>query len=253
LLDERQVAALPEAAGVVSMSGYKFGTRAAPHVTWATNCCIPDLICRRYRGRPIVAFSTGNVYGMVPRESGGSRETDVPRPEGEYAMAALGRERVYEYFSACEQTPVVVLRLNYATELRYGVLVDLAQQIQAGQAVDVTMGSVNVIWLADANAMTLVALKHAASPARILNLAGADILGTRDVAQRLAHGLGQPVQFVGREGETALLSNAQAAYALLGRPVMPASQMIDWTAQWVAHGGPTLGKPTHFQVHTGEF
>ncbi len=253
LLDERQVAALPDAAGVVSLSGYKFGTRDAPHLAWATNCCIPDLICRRYRGRPLVAFSTGNVYGMVPRESGGSRETDPPRPDGEYAMAALGRERVYEYFSACERTPVVVLRLNYATELRYGVLVDLALQIQAGQAVDVTMGAVNVIWLADANAMTLLALQHATSPARILNVAGADILSTRDVAQRLARGLGRPVQFVGREGETALLSNAQAAYTLLGPPDMPASWMMDWTAQWVAHGGPTLGKPTHFQTQTGEF
>jgi nucleoside-diphosphate-sugar epimerase len=235
------------------MSGYKFGTRDAPHLTWATNCCIPDLVCRRYRTSRLVAFSTGNVYGAVPRASGGSRESDPLRPDGEYAMSALGRERILEYFSACQQTPVLVLRLNYATELRYGVLVDLALQIQAGQPVDLSMGYVNVIWLADANAMTLVALRHTRSPARIVNLAGSEILSTREVAQQLAIRLGRPVQFVGREGDDALLSNGQAGYELLGHPVVSAVQMIDWTAAWVARGGAILGKPTHFQSRTGDF
>lgn len=253
LLDDRAVEALPDAAYVVSMSGFKFGTHTAPELAWATNCCIPVAVCRRYRDSRIVTFSTGNVYGLVPCDSGGSRESDAPRPDGEYAMSALGRERIYEYYSKVQQTPVVILRLNYATELRYGVLVDLAQQIQAGAPVDVTMGAVNVIWLGDANAMTLRALPHAASPARVLNLAGPDLLSTRDVANELAQRMGRPVTFAGRERDEALLSNGQAAYALLGHPQITSAQMIQWTADWIARGGPTLGKPTHFQTRTGQF
>ena len=253
LLDEHDVPALPDAAYVVSMSGFKFGTRTAPEQAWATNCCIPALVCRRYRDSRIVAFSTGNVYGLVPPGPGGSRESDEPHPDGEYAMSALGRERIYEYFSKLQPTPLVILRLNYATELRYGVLVDLAQQIYAGQPVDVTMGYVNVIWLGDANAMTLLALPHATSPARILNLAGPDILATRDLGTQLARRLDRPVEFVGLERDEALLSNGHAAYALLGRPRISSQQMIYWTADWIARAGPTLGKPTHFQTQTGQF
>ncbi len=253
LLDEHDVRELPAAAAVVSMSGFKFGTRDTPALTWATNCCVPALICRRYHDTRIVAFSTGNVYGLVPRASGGSRESDPPRPDGEYAMSALGRERIYAYFSQPQQTPLVILRLNYATELRYGVLVDLAQQVHLGQPVDVTMGYVNVIWLGDANAMTLVALRHAASPARIVNLAGPEIaLDCATSAYAWRSG------WIGR-------SNCAAARA--SRPCsttastdtscwdVPRSrpQMLEWTADWVAGGGATLGKPTHFQVRSGQF
>ena len=253
LLDEHAVHALPDAAGVVSMSGYKFGTRDTPGLTWATNCYVPALVCRRYRDTRMVAFSTGNVYGPVPHDSGGSIESDEPCPSGEYAMSALGRERIYEYFSTLHPTPLVVLRLNYATELRYGVLVDLAQHIHLGQPVDVTMGYVNVIWLGDANAMTLVALQHATSPACILNLAGPEIMATRDLCLRLARRLKRPVQFVGHESELALLNNGRQGHELLGYPVVTTEQMIDWTADWIAHGGVTLGKPTHFQVRSGQF
>jgi nucleoside-diphosphate-sugar epimerase len=253
LLDERDVRELPEAAAVVSMSGYKFGTRDTPALTWATNCCVPAFVCRRYPGTRMVAFSTGNVYGAVPHDSGGSRESDTPRPEGEYAMSALGRERIYEYFSQRQQTPLVILRLNYATELRYGVLVDLAQRVHLGQPVDVTTGYVNVIWLGDANAMTLVALRHARSPARILNLAGPEIVATRDLCQQLAQRMQRTVQCVGRESELALLNNGQHGHELLGRPLVTTEQMLEWTADWVARGGATLGKPTQFQVRSGQF
>jgi nucleoside-diphosphate-sugar epimerase len=253
LLVEHDVRELPEAAAVVSMSGYKFGTRDTPEMTWATNCCVPALVCRRYPGTRMVAFSTGNVYGVVPHDSGGSRESDDPRPEGEYAMSALGRERIYEYFSKLQRTPMVILRLNYATELRYGVLVDLAQHIHLGQPVDVAMGYVNVIWLGDANAMTLVALRHAASPACILNLAGPEIVATRDLCLRLAQRMHRPVQFVGRESDLALLNNGHHGYELLGRPLVTTEQMLEWTADWVARGGATLGKPTQFQVRSGQF
>jgi nucleoside-diphosphate-sugar epimerase len=253
LLDHDAVSSLPAAPYVVSMSGFKFGTREDPEQTWATNCGIPVQVCPRYRDSRLVAFSTGNVYGPVLPASGGSRETDEPRPDGQYAMSALGRERIYAYFSRQQQTPTVILRLNYATELRYGVLVDLAQQISADQEIDVAMGFVNVIWLGDANAMTLLALQHATCPARILNLAGPDILATRDLADRLARRMGRPVRCVGAERPEALLSNGHLGYQFLGEPAVSAEHMICWTAEWIARRGPTLGKPTHFQTHTGQF
>ncbi len=253
LLDERDVQALPAAPYVVSMSGFKFGTHAHPEQAWATNCGVPVLVCPRYRDSRIVAFSTGNVYGAVSRAHGGSRERDLLRPDGEYAMSAVGRERLYSYFSQLHRTPTVILRLNYATELRYGVLVDLAQQIRAGQPVDVSMGYVNVIWLGDANAMTLRALEHASCPARILNLAGPEFLATRDISRRLAQWMDRPVEFTGVECDEALLSDGSLGFTYLGRPAISAAQMLYWTARWVARGGPTLGKPTHFQTRTGQY
>jgi nucleoside-diphosphate-sugar epimerase len=253
LLDERQVQQLPAAPHVVAMTGFKFGVREHPEQAWAANCYMPALISHRYRDSRMVAFSTGNVYGMVPRSSGGSVESDSPRPDGEYAMTALGRERIYQYFSKRHGTPVALLRLNYATELRYGVLVDLAQQVAAGKPIDVSMSYVNVIWQADANAMALAALHHTATPARILNLAGPEILATRDICSRMGQLLDVSPQLVGQQHDDALLNNGQGAYELLGRPTMPASRMIQWTAQWIGRGGPTLGKPTHFQTRSGQF
>lgn len=253
LLDEEAVARLPDAAQVVSMSGFKFGASDHPDLAWAGNCYVPALVCRRYRDSRIITFSTGNVYGMVPASSPGSVETDDPRPDGEYAMTALGRERMCEYFSRRNNTPVVLLRLNYATELRYGVLVDLAQQIHAGRPVDVTMGHVNVIWLADANAMTLRAFPQASSPARILNLAGPEIVSVREVCRQLGEWLDRPVALTGAESGDALLNCGRLGHQLLGPPQVSTRQVLRWTADWVARGGPTLGKPTHFQTRTGVF
>jgi nucleoside-diphosphate-sugar epimerase len=253
LLHEADVRELPAAASVVSMSGFKFGASAAPELAWATNCYAPALICRRYHDAHIVAFSTGNVYGLVPRSSGGSVENDRLEPVGEYAMTALGRERMYAYFSLAQQTPLVILRLNYATELRYGVLVDLAQQVLAGEPIDVSMGYVNVIWLGDANAMTLAALRHAVSPARIVNLAGPEILSIRDICLTLGARMGKLPRFCGQESEQALLNNGRQGHTLLGHPHVSTAQMLEWTADWVAGGGELLGKPTHFQVRSGQF
>lgn len=253
LLDEAQVRKLPDAPHVVAMPGFKFGASAHPDRAWAANCYMPALISHRYRDSRIAAFSTGNVYGLVPRSSGGSVETDPPRPEGEYAMTALGRERMYEYFSNQHQTPVVLLRLNYATELRYGVLVDLAQRIALGEPVDLSMSYVNVIWLADANAMALLSLAHATSPAKLLNLAGPDILSTRDICTRMATLLKKSPQFIGQENDDALLNNGQLGHQTLGPPAMCIDQMLEWTTRWIASGGAILGKPTHFQTRSGKF
>lgn len=259
LLDEEAVAQLPEAPLVISMSGFKFGATQNPSYSWAMNCYAPAVICQRYRHSRIVAFSTGNVYGPVPITSVdgtlnfGSQEGDSLQPDGEYAMTAVGRERMYEHFSRTLNIPLVLLRLNYATELRYGVLVDLAQDIAASRPVDVSMSRVNVIWLADANRMALRAFAHASSPPRVINLAGAEVLSLRETGERLAARMNRPILFCGKEGSSALLNDGRGGYPLLGCPQVSAEQMIEWTANWVARGGESLGKPTHFQTTDGKF
>lgn len=256
LLSGKEAAQLPDAAHVISMSGFKFGANKHPELAWATNCHLPGLVCERYADSRIIAFSTGNVYGLTTPGSGGSRETDAPAPLGEYAFTALGRERMFEYFARRNQTPVLMLRLNYATELRYGVLVDLAQQIASGQPVNVGMGHVNVIWLRDANLMTLQALglpPREDTPYDVLNLAGPEILSVRETCQQLAELMGCDAILEGEEASHALLNNGRAAYPLLGTPHVDAETMIRWTAQWVASGGELYGKPTHFEVQDGKF
>jgi nucleoside-diphosphate-sugar epimerase len=253
LLDPRFVLSLPNAPNVVYAAGMKFGSTGNEPLTWAVNTHLPTLICRRYPESRIVAFSTGNVYGVAPADGGGSRETDALKPVGEYAMSCLGRERMFEYFSAKQGTPVAIVRLNYATELRYGVLLDLAQKVWLEQPIDVAMGFANVIWQADANAMALCLLEHTASPANIVNLAGPEILRVRQVCEDLGAILGRRVRCVGQECTDALLSNGAKAYELVGRPRVSAGEIIRWTAEWVRRGGDTHGKPTHFEVRDGKF
>jgi nucleoside-diphosphate-sugar epimerase len=253
LLDEPAWTELPDAALVLFMTGFKFGASQSPELAWAMNCYVPALACRRYRDSRIAAFSTGNVYGPVSPGSGGSREHDPVSPVGEYAITALGRERMFQHFSKTQGTPVSLLRLNYATELRYGVLVDIARNVQTGQPLDLTVGYVNVIWLADANAMALVSLVHAASPARIINVAGPKILRVRDVAEKFGQRFSVAPRFTGSEGTTALLSNGQHGAELLGPPQVDASQMIEQTAAWRKRGGEWLDRPTHFEVADGKF
>ena len=253
LLEEKSVATLPDAPNVIFMAGMKFGATGQEGLTWAMNTHVPALVCRRYRSSRIVAFSTGNVYGLVPVASGGSVETDPLQPVGEYAMSCVGRERMFEYFSARENTPVCILRVNYASELRYGVLLDLAQKVWQGEKVDLAMGYFNTIWLADANAMALRALAHVASPPQILNITGLETLTVRQVAEQFGRLFGKSPSFVGNPADTALLSNSAQACQLLGIPKVTADQMIDWIAHWVKSGGAVLNKPTHFESRDGRF
>lgn len=253
LLDERQLAELPEAPHVIFMTGRKFGSTGDEAGTWAMNCFLPGTVCRRYRHSRIVAFSTGNVYGLVPSASGGSRETDVPQPVGEYAMSCLGRERVFAYFSRSEHIPLAILRLNYACELRYGVLVDLAGQVWREEPIDLAMGHFNILWQGDANAWALAALSHTQSPPWVVNLAGPELLSVRAVCQEFGRRMDKTVRFVGEEAPDALLSNSSQAQALWGPPRVPAEQLIEWVADWTMRGGRTLGKPTHFASRDGKF
>lgn len=253
LLDARALPSLPDAADVIFMAGMKFGASDDPSLTWAENCLIPALVCDRYRGSRVAAFSTGNVYGLTPAGAGGSTETDEPRPAGEYAMSCLGRERIVEHFSRRQGTPGVLLRLNYACELRYGVLADIARQVFEGHPVDLTMGYLNAIWQGDASAMAVASLAHAASPPLVLNLAGPEELSVREIATGFGRRFNRPAIFTGAEAPDALLSNGRRAMALLGQPRVGVEQMMDWIAGWIAAGGPMLAKPTRFEVRDGRF
>jgi len=253
LLVPKQLSGLPDAENIVAMPALKFGSSDRPADTWAVNCWLPANICQRYPTSRIVAFSTGNVYPLTPITRGGSVETDPLAPIGEYAASCVGRERIYDYFSRTAGTPISILRLNYACELRYGVLVDLARQILAGEPIDLSMPAVNVIWQGDANAIALQSLAHAASPSLILNIAGTETLRVRELAAQLGNLLGKRLTFIGVEGPDALLSNSQLSQRLFGRLRIATDQLLRWTAHWLKSGSPLLGKPTKFQVRDGKF
>jgi nucleoside-diphosphate-sugar epimerase len=253
LLEEEAVQRLPDAPNVLFLAGMKFGTLWQESLTWAMNTHVPAIICRKFARSRIVAFSTGNVYGLVPASGGGSLETDVPAPFGEYAMSCLGRERIFEHFSRTRGTRVSLIRLNYACDLRYGVLVDLAQRILSGVPVDLGMSWFNTIWQGDANAMTLRCFGHAASPPALFNVTGPERLNVRETCEKLGKLLGREPEFTGTESLTALLSNAQRAFSVCGRPRVSAEQLLNWVAGWVRQGGPTLNKPTHFEARDGRF
>ncbi|MDO8587724.1 MAG: NAD(P)-dependent oxidoreductase [Armatimonadota bacterium] len=253
LLDPNQLAELPEVPNVAFMVGVKFGTSEQQARTWAANCYLPGAVCHKFRASRIVAFSTGNVYSMVPVETGGSVETDSPGPTGEYAMSALGRERVFEYFSDALGIPTAIIRLNYACEPRYGVLVDIARRVFEGEPVDLSMGYFNIIWQGDANAMSLAAFDHVSSPPFILNVAGPEILSVRSCAERFGELMAKEPIFTGTEAPDAFLSNAGKAFRLFGKPSVNAEQLISWIADWTTRGGKTLGKPTHFEARDGKY
>lgn len=253
LLDRTALERLPDAPLLVYMAGRKFGSTGQEALTWAMNAAVPVLVAERYRRSRIAAFSTGNVYGLSAVTTRGSRESDALRPVGEYAMSCLARERMFEHYSQVDGTPVTLLRLNYATELRYGLLVDLATRLAAGQPVDLTMGHVNVIWQGDANAMAIAALGCAESPARVVNIAGPGPVAVRRLVAELAARLAVPARTTNSEAADALLSDGSLGWSLLGHPRVGLDQLLSWTADWVGRGGASLGKPTHFESRDGRF
>ncbi|HXW96641.1 MAG TPA: NAD-dependent epimerase/dehydratase family protein [Gemmatimonadales bacterium] len=253
LLDPKAVEHLPEASGLIFMAGQKFGTQAAPHVTWAMNAIVPSLVARRFPGVRSVVFSTGNVYPLTPVASGGPTETDPVGPVGEYAQSCLARERIFEHAAATQNTPVAIVRLNYAIDLRYGVLLDTALRVRNGEPVPLAMGHVNVIWQGDANARALQCLALAASPAAIVNVTGPEIVSIRWLAERFGNRFGKTPCFSGEEAPDALLSNADRSVHLFGPPEVSLDQLIAWTADWIEAGGRRLDKPTRFEVRDGRF
>jgi nucleoside-diphosphate-sugar epimerase len=254
LLDPRALAALPDAPNVVFMAGQKFGSSGNPATTWAMNAAVPAFVAERYAAARTVVFSTGNVYPLTTPAGGGSRETDDPAPVGEYASSCLARERLFAAAALRHGTPVSIVRLNYAHDLRYGVLTDLARRIARGEPVDVRMAWVNVIWQGDANALALAALARAAAPEPwIVNVAGRETLRVADLARGLATRLGAELRLDGDEAPDALLSHAARMDELLGDPLLPVGTLLDWVADWVRRGGTLLEKPTKFERRDGRF
>jgi nucleoside-diphosphate-sugar epimerase len=255
LLDRAAVDALPYAPNVLFMAGQKFGTGGDPAQTWAMNTIVPAWCGERFKGARQVVFSTGNVYPLTPRESHGATEATAPAPVGEYAMSCLGRERVMSALGARHRSPVLLYRLNYACALTYGVLTDLAIRVRDATPIDLTMGSVNVIWQGDANAAALMLLAHATVPAVAVNVTGAATHTVRDLALALGRRMGHLPIFTGVESPDALLSDARALPSRLGEAftAMPIETLLDWTAAWVSHRRPVLGKATKFEVRDGSF
>jgi nucleoside-diphosphate-sugar epimerase len=253
LMDPTALAGLPDAPNVIFMAGRKFGSTGAEWLTWAMNTYLPGLIAERYRGSRIVAFSSGNVYPLVPVKQGGATESTPPDPVGEYAQSVLGRERMFQHFSCLHGTLVTLLRLNYAIDLRYGVLLDVGQKVFERRPVDLRMGHANVIWQGDANSICLRAFALCQSPPAVLNVTGPETVSIRWAAQRFAARFGIDPILEGVEADTALLNNAARCHHLFGYPSVTLEQMIEWTADWIAVDGPTLNKPTHFETRDGRF
>lgn len=253
LHDSRALQELPAAANVIYMAGLKFGTSARTGEMWATNTNIPADVCTRFRHSRIAAFSTGNVYGFSPVDQPGSHENSPLNPVGEYAMSCLGRERIFEHYSRVHEIPVVLLRLNYACELRYGILVDIAEQVRDGIPINLEMGYFNVLWQADANAMALTALSHATSPPRVLNLAGTETVSVRQISEELGRLLGRSPQFHGKEAPDALLSDGRLGQRLLGSSERTASDIAQMVAGWIQQGQERWQKPTRYDIRSGQF
>jgi nucleoside-diphosphate-sugar epimerase len=253
LEDEAALAGLPDARNVVFMVGRKFGTSDDSAATWATNAYLPGRIVQRYAGSRIVAFSSGNVYPFTPVVSGGADEAIAPEPIGEYAQSCLGRERVLAYHASKTNSPLAIIRLNYAVDCRYGVLTDIATAVRDGVPVNVSSGAVNVVWQGDANRYTLSALAYADMPPFVLNVTGPETASVRWLAHRFGERLGRTPNFTGQEESTALLSNAARCFGMFGYPHVSLDEMIEWTVTWLEQGGRLLNKPTHFTERAGRF
>ncbi len=251
--DRDAVAQLPKCPNVIFMAGRKFGTAGALSLTWAMNVAIPAIVAEAFRGSRIVAFSTGNVYPFAPVAQGGSRETDPPGPMGEYAMSCLGRERMFEHFSEKHGTPGRIVRLNYAIDMRYGVLHDIGSKVLAGAPVDLTTGNVNVIWQGDANSHVLRCLARCTAPTTPINVSGPEIASVRALALAFGERFGREPAFENSESDHCWLVNASEAARLFGNPSVSLLTMVDWVADWLLRGGSAYGKPTAFDSRDGGF
>lgn len=252
-LDREQIKRLPHSENVLFMAGRKFGTGERSDLTWASNTIVPANLGFHFSDSRMMVFSTGNVYPLVETSRAGSVETDRPSPVGEYAQSCLGRERVMEYFSREFGMACVMFRLNYAVDLRYGVLVDIAWKVRQSTTIDLSVGYANVIWQGDANSMALRSLELCQAPPRILNITGPEKLSVRQVAEFFAARWNKEARLEGAEGPSALLSDSTLSRSLLGEPEVPASQLLEWVAHWVELEGSYLGKPTKYEVADGKF
>ena len=253
LLEEDQLQALPQVENVLYLAGTKFGTTRNESFTWAMNAYLPGRVAQKFKNSNIVVFSTGNVYPMVPVVSGGATEELPPEPNGEYGQSCLGRERIFQYFASKNNTPLLIYRLNYANDVTYGVLMEVAKSVMQKNPIDLTMGTASVIWQGDANEIAIRSLHHCSVPAKILNVTGPEIVSIRWLAEQFGKMLGESPVFINEEQSTALLSNAAESFHLFGYPKVTLKQMVEIILQWLVQGGKTLNKPTHYSERKGKY
>jgi len=253
LLDGAQVAKLPRVRNIIFMAGRKFGTEGAEAQTWAMNILAPYFVCDHFRDSRITVFSTGCVYPLVGPETGGCTEDVQPEPVGEYSQSCLGRERILEYGASKFGAKLLFFRLNYAIDLRYGVLHDIAQRVWNGLPVSRSVSHFNVIWQGEANAFALRSLELADNPPAILNVTGKEMIAVEDIAEAFGKALGKKVTYEGTPSGRCYLSNASKCFKLLGSTSVSLDWMIARQAEWLLKGGRSLGKPTHFEVNNGKF
>jgi len=253
LLNDEQLQSLPDVKNVLYLAGTKFGTTGKESFTWAMNSYLPGRVAEKYKNSRIVVFSTGNVYPLTPVAWGGAIETRQPEPVGEYAQSCLGRERIFQYSSSKYNTPILIYRLNYANDISYGVLLEIAKSVKEDRPIDLSMGHVNVIWQGNANEIAIRSLNHCAVPAKILNVTGPETVSVRWLAGQFGQLFNKTPVFINEEQPTALLSNAAEAIGLFGYPKVTLKQMIGLLAEWIIQGGATLNKPSHFQERKGQF
>jgi nucleoside-diphosphate-sugar epimerase len=253
LLNDAELQSLPEAENVLYMAGMKFGTKDNASLTWAMNAYLPGRIAQKYRSSRIVVFSSGNVYPMSPIAFGGLTERHSPDPTGEYAQSVLGRERMFEYFSSLNKTPILLYRLNFAVDVTYGVLVEIGSAVKDRREIDLGMGHFNVIWQGDANEIALRALHHCNVPAKILNVTGPETISVRWCAEEFGRLFGEEPRFKNDEQPTSYLNNAAECFKLFGYPRVTLKEMMELLAEWMMSGGRKINKPTHFQERKGKY
>jgi len=253
LLNDEQLQALPEAKNILYLAGTKFGTSGNPFFTWAMNAYLPGRVAQKFKNSRIVVFSTGNVYPMSPVYFGGVTENDSPEPNGEYGQSCLGRERLFQYYASIYNTPLLIYRLNFANDVTYGVLLEVAKSVKEGQPIDLSMGHFNAIWQGDANEIAVRSLLHCDTPAKILNVSGPETISVRWLAEEFGRMFGRQPIFTNEERPTAFLSNTSECSRLFGYPKVSLKQVMELLVAWIKQGGKTINKPTHFQERSGKY